>query len=75
MISAESRNSVIQLLKETIEVTNTIYKYCIYDNSCHLHESVKAHIDSHESLKNMKFYIDRFHLKNHKRKVSFSINF
>ncbi len=69
MISAESRNSVIDLLKKTIDITKTSYKYCIYDNGCHLDESVKAHIDSHKSLKDMKFYIDRFHLKNHKRKV------
>ena len=56
-------------LVKTIDITKTSYKYCIYDNGCHLDESVKAHIDSHKSLKDMKFYIDRFHLKNHKRKV------
>jgi len=73
MISAESRKSVIELLKKTIEITNTSYKYCIYDNGCQLDESVKAHISSHMPLKDMKFYIDRFHLKNHKRKVLFHI--
>lgn len=69
MISSESRKSVIELLKKTIEVTKTSYKYCIYDNGCHLDESVQAHFNTHECLKDMKFYIDRFHQKNHKRQV------
>ena len=74
MISAESRASVIRLLKTTIEITQNSYKNCIYDNGCHLDESVKAHIDCHPTLSNMRFYIDRFHLKNHSRKVGFIYN-
>jgi len=61
---------VIAILKEIFTITKIKYQNCFYDDACHLHESVKAHVDEHHILKDMNFYIDRFHLKNHKRKVS-----
>ncbi len=65
MILSESRTSVIELVKKTIAITQTKYKYCIYNNGCHLDESVQAHIQIHECLKDVFFYIDRFQQKNH----------
>ena len=71
MITSESRASIITLLKEIFELTKKDYKFCLYDNGCHLDESVQAHIEDNFVLKNVTFLIDRFHLKNHVRKVIF----
>jgi len=57
-----------------MEITKNNYKYCIYDDGCHLDESVHAHLELYSILKDVKFYIDRFHLKNHIRKVIFEKN-
>ena len=40
-----------------------------------IYESVQAHIELHPELKNMKFYIDRFHSTNHSRLVILLIMF
>ena len=69
MISSESRASVLYLLNEVANITNFEYKFCFYDDGCHLDESLQVHIDEYPSIKNLKIYIDRFHLKNHVRNV------
>lgn len=71
LITSESRASVISLLKEIFLITKNQYKFCLYDDGCHLDESVQAHIKEHFVLKEVVFLIDRFHLKNHSRKVKF----
>jgi len=71
MITSESRASIITLLKVIFELTKKDYKFCLYDDGCHLDESVQAHLEDHLVLKNVTFLIDRFHIKNHVRKVMF----
>ncbi|CAF1046323.1 unnamed protein product, partial [Brachionus calyciflorus] len=40
-----------------------LYKHFIYDDGCHLDETVQANIDKHLVQKDMVFFIDRFQLK------------
>jgi hypothetical protein len=72
MISSESRASVLFLLNEVFKITKFKYKYCLYDDGCHLDESLKIHIHEYPELKDLIIYIDRFHIRNHVRNV---INF
>ena len=74
MISSESRALVLILLDEVFNITKNSYKYCFYDNGCHLDESLQTHIDKHPILKDLIIKIDRFHLKNHTRKVKYTCN-
>ena len=39
------------------------FKFCIYDNACHLSSSVNNH--NHDDLRHISFFIDRFHINNH----------
>ena len=54
-------------MKQIFSLTNSQYKYCLYDNGCHLDESIQAHVNDHQILKDVSCYIDKFHLKNHVR--------
>lgn len=70
MISSESRTSVLYILNEVFKITKFKYKYCLYDDGCHLDESLKIHINEYPELNDLKIYIDRFHIKNHVRNVN-----
>ncbi|RNA01588.1 hypothetical protein BpHYR1_028691 [Brachionus plicatilis] len=72
LITSESRASVISLLKDIFEITKNEYKYCIYDDGCHLAESVQSQKNEHSNLKNLIFLIDLFHLKKHTRKICYT---
>ncbi len=68
LIRSESNKSVIDLLKKIFMTTDHNYNYCLYDNACHLDETIKSNSDQHTILNAISFFIDRFHLKNHVRK-------
>ena len=65
MMRKEGTRMVVDVLKEYWTQTYNKISYFIYDNSCHLHSTFKIKNNIKE-LNNLKFYIDRLHLKNHK---------
>lgn len=67
LITSESRTDVIEFLKNLFTITERAYEYCLYDNGCHLSESIQANLAHNNILKDLKCYIDKFHLKNHVR--------
>ena len=77
MINGESRHLILELLNDTFNMIDNNYDFLIYDDACHLSESLKKHEKRYPRLKNTKLYIDRFHLGNHVRKIchtKFNIN-
>ena len=57
----------MNLLQKIFIITENDYEYCLYDNACHLAESIKAHKEVYPILENLSCFIDKFHLKNHVR--------
>ena len=59
------RSESLTLIKAKLTELNKKqpFKYCIYDNACHLSSSVQNH--NHFDLLPISFYIDRFHINNH----------
>lgn len=69
MNKSEKRSDVLKLVCDISSNLQKNFKYCIYDNGCHLAETYKIHGVEFRQLDGMKFYIDRFHIKNHTRRV------
>jgi hypothetical protein len=73
MIQSETKEDVIRLL--THINTYKKLKNCIYDDGCHLDDYIKSH--NFKDLLNVKIFIDRFHIHNHKRdkcKIDFNLD-
>ncbi len=65
MITGEGLKQAASLIQETNR-RETI-KYVCYDNGCHLEKHVNnIAYDYNEKTKAIKYFIDRFHLRNHK---------
>ena len=65
MITSEGLTQIAQLIESTIVINPTI-KYACYDTGCKL----SAHVQNNQynyssSIKDLQFFIDRFHLGNH----------
>ncbi|CAF1043593.1 unnamed protein product, partial [Brachionus calyciflorus] len=73
MIRSESTTLATKFLYETVNLVNKSFKYCIYDNACHLDEhcqiNLKINKEEYKCLKETHFVIDNFHINNHKRPV------
>ncbi|CAF1102745.1 unnamed protein product [Brachionus calyciflorus] len=72
MIRSESLKFVSKFLIETSNLSEkNQFKFCIYDNSCHLSEYCQSKIENGETeysiFKETYFVIDNFHIKNHCR--------
>jgi hypothetical protein len=67
MITSESRKMILQTLQEICALIDYNFDYIIYDNACHLDETLKINAENYSRLKNVKCYIDRFHQVNHKQ--------
>lgn len=73
IIKGESISTICDNLLNIVELLGKNFEYCIYDNACHLSEFVKK--KNLTEFSKMKFIIDNFHIKNHKRpkcKLEFS---
>lgn len=66
IIRSESLHLVVTKIKYLLEKSSRKVEFCIYDNGCHLDETVQK-IPENNNLKSLKFLIDRFHIKNHVR--------
>ncbi len=66
MITHESLTSITEKIIETYRLTNNQFKYVIYDTACRLSVNFFKN-NTIDELKEIKFYIDNFHLFNHKR--------
>ena len=66
MILSEARFDILDELYRLNLVSKK--KFIIYDDACHLEESVQKY-KNYQPLKKMKFYIDKFHLRGHRRKI------
>ena len=65
MITSEGLTQIANLIESTIKINSSI-KYVCYDTGCKL----AAHVNNKEynysqCIKNLEFFIDRFHLGNH----------
>jgi hypothetical protein len=69
MVRSESLTLVKELIEKTNKAVEKSLEFCIYDNGCHLSESIKKTHASNEYVKDIICAIDRFHIKNHKRQV------
>jgi hypothetical protein len=65
MVTHESLTQITSSICETYKITKTIYENLIYDTACRLSVNFENK-NSCVELKMLKFYIDRFHLNNHK---------
>jgi hypothetical protein len=66
--NSESKHEVNNLIEETIDISRQNYKFVIYDDACHLFEFINNRKLSFYTM-NMRFFIDKFHQRNHKREV------
>jgi hypothetical protein len=69
MVKSEGRSDILNNLINTMKINGKNYKYIIYDDACHINETVMKHKKIYEKLANIDFYIDKFHLRNHTRNV------
>ena len=64
MILSEARFNVLDQLFRLNKISKK--SYIIYDDGCPLDETVKKY-SRYKPLRKIKFYIDKFHLRGHKR--------
>ena len=66
MITGEGLQKAANLI-EVMNEKNTI-KYVCYDNGCHLQQHVNNKLYNYNNqTRNIKYFIDRFHIKNHQK--------
>lgn len=65
MMRKEGTKLVLKIIQDHFFITKNQLSYIIYDNACKLSKTFKYHNNIKE-LNSIKFYIDRFHLNNHK---------
>jgi hypothetical protein len=66
MVLSEARFDILDELYRLTLISKK--KFVIYDDACHLDETVRKYA-RYRPFRNIKFFIDKFHLRNHKREI------
>lgn len=67
IFGGESCHQIAEELEKILDYPENKIDTIIYDDTCHLHKFVQKRKNTYKKLNKCKFYIDRFHLSNHKR--------